>query len=166
MNIQLIRISLDSYIYQYLPPHKRTAGRVEFLNTLLDPFKTINEEWITFRDQAVTAAYVTAETISLEWYLNELFDPTNREIYIETNEGAGVPIGLRATEPDEMIPIGLRATEAADMYAIPLKGETSQLERASFGVFIPEALEAKENEIIGVVNSYKLAGKTFKIITF
>lgn len=164
--IRKFRITIGMFIHNWLPPHKRQAVRKSFLGVLLTPFTIMMAEYIAWRDDAVTRANVSNESMSLEWYLNERFDTDLRRIYIETNNANGVPFGLRATEASDLQAFGLRATEPSDTIAFPLRGESATIGFKSFGVFIPTDLADDEDEIAGVVTRYKLAGKTFTIIQF
>lgn len=166
MIIRRFRIKVNKFIEAYLAPHKRTKNRQYLYNVCLYPFKELNAEYITWRDKETIRSYMTGETVNLEWYLNSLFDPNLKRIYIETNEGGGVVKGIRGTEPDLYQVAGIRGTEPTLYVSKRLKGEDAVLGFKRFGVYIPNDIAELAEDIKGVVNNYRFAGKTFMIITF
>lgn len=166
MNIQKRRINIDVYIQTWLPQHKRQPNRLMLFRLLLTPLKLLMADFLVWRDAFIQKAYITNETISMEWYLNELYDDVSRRIYIQTNDAVGVDIGLAATEPTEFKDVGLIASEPADFMDMPLIGEDPDIGFYNFAVFIPSSLAPMTNEIASIVKQKKLAGKTFTIITF
>lgn len=166
MSIRKFRVTVKMFIKQYLPGFLRTAERLKSYCILLYPFEVLNDEWVTYRDQSVTRANVSFETGSLEWYLNELYDPTERRIYIETNDDDGLEFGLSDTEPDDFQEIGLSGSEPDDFVEIPLKGEHPDFGFKSFGVYVPTDIIAQAEAIKSVVNNYRWAGKTFTTVEY
>ena len=171
----MIRVYLFNYI-QYLVNwtkyHWRTLDRITFYQILLLPFSFIWDEWVVWRDAAITRANVTGETMSLEWYLNFLFNGGGIDIYIETAGSGGIPLGLEALGGAEAALFeteGLEAlggAEAAAFVVYPLYGEDLLTGTASFAVYVPNALIAFNDQIKGVVNNYRYAGNTFVIINY
>ena len=92
--ITVIAINILNYIIQRLPHHKRKPDRITFLQILTFPFVKIWEEWETWRDRQITRAYVCNETMSLEWYLNYLFNNGGIDITIVTAQPGGVGLGI------------------------------------------------------------------------
>jgi hypothetical protein len=126
----------------------------------------MHDEYLAWRNAFIQKAYITNETISIEWYLNELFDASLRRIYIVTNDAPGVDIGLTASEPTEFKDVGLIASEPADYLDVPMIGEDADIGFYKFAVYIPSAIAAQSEAIAAIVKQKKLAGKTFTIITF
>lgn len=165
--IRNIKITVSQYLPNWTPVKKRVADRLKLYRLLFTGASTLVSEWDTWRAKAHTKANVTNETISIEWYLNSLYDPALKRIYITTNNATGVSVGLRVPEPAEYLETGLRATEPGTALTFPLRGEAaSGIGTFDFGVFIPAALAAYEEEIRAIVKIYSLAGKTFIIIQF
>lgn len=164
--VRKFKINVRRFVNIHLIPALRKNIRLEMYAQLLSPFTMINDEWVTYRNKSTTRAKVNGESISLEWYLNYLFDTDLQRIYIDTNDLDGVQFGISATEPDDYQELGIQATEPAAKVAFPFYGESSDIGRYSFGVFIPAALSSSEDDIKDVVNNYRIAGKTFTIIQF
>lgn len=158
------RINIDLFINNWLPSHKRQTNRKGLLAVLLTPFTIMMGEFVAWRDEAIIRANVTSETISIEWYLNYLFDPTLKRIHIESNDGDGVILGVKTTEPLKFLYFGDKDDEPTAFQYLYKPGETTDLGTASFGVYIPTDLEDQALDIFAIVKIYKLAGKTFVII--
>jgi hypothetical protein len=139
---------------------------MKFMRTMQTAQKILLDEQTAWRDKAITRAYVTNETISLQWYLNSLFDPVQARIYIQTREPVGIVGGIEGTEPTLYAVGGIESTEPATYVTNWLPNEDPVLGRYSFGVFVPSDLSTKQDAIKGVVMQYKLAGKSFIIILF
>jgi len=166
MIIRRFNITVSKFIKMFLPPYKRQANRELLFYVALYPLKVLQDEYADWRDKETIRSYVTGETDNLVWYLNTLFDPVYKRIYIETNEGGGVVKGIRGTEPDLYQVAGIRGTEPTLYTTKYLKGEDAVLGFKKFGVYIPSDIAAQAEDIKGVVNNYRFAGKTFMIITF
>lgn len=160
------RITVNYFIRAFLPPHKRKPNREKLYNVLLHPMKLIMDNFIVWRDKEVIRANMTFETAKMEWYLNHLFDPELKRIYIETNEMAGLVKGDRTSEPAVYVVKGDRDAEPAEYVVGRVKGEDTALGLAKFGVYIPAALSGEADAIKGAVDNYRYAGKTFVIKTF
>lgn len=163
--IRLFRITIPHFIQSYLPPHKRMPQRILFYKIMAYPFTLMMEAFIAWRDSSVTKANVSNETISLEWYLNSLFDTDEQRIEIISQEDAGLLMGRRDTEATFYQPMGRRDTEATFYKAMPIRGEDLITGLFSFIVSIPEDIEDKTDAIAGIVKMYKYAGFSFKIVT-
>lgn len=167
MAIRKFFLSVDTFAKVFMMPHWRSASiRLAGWKALASPLKTILTEFKIWRDAAITRANVTCETISIEWYLNSLFDPVSKRIYITTNDGGGVPMGLRATEPANKVALGLRASEPANKVPMGLRGEDPVLGFYSFGVFLPASLNGLQPAIRAELQFHRFAGKTFIFVNY
>lgn len=164
MSKKIIRrkVNIDNFVRGYLPPEKRLTNYILNGKILNAPLSQVVEDFLSWRDDVIMRAKVTGQHQSLEWYLNEKFDNTERRITTETNYGTGLPMGLRDDE-DVVTPMGDRVAEDV---ATPMRrhGEHPTYGFANFGVNIPAALTDSTDDIKGVVDTYRLAGKTFVIV--
>ena len=163
--IRKINITIPDFVKNYLPIHKRKNVRLNFLYSLTYVFDIIKSEYIIWRDEAVTRAYVTGETMSMEWYLNSVCG-SGTGITIETAGASGVNAGLYATEPSTYISAGLYATESGSYGSVGLPGESTLYGTKTFIVKVPTAYSAWNDTIIAIVNTYRAAGKSFKIVLY
>jgi hypothetical protein len=164
--IRKIKINIDAAIAGYVPVEKRDVPRIKFLRALLVPFTIMMGEFIAWRDVSITRARVTVETASIEWYLNQLFTGGGTTITIETAGISGVTAGVEVTESGLYIVAGVEASEAAKYKVVGMTGEGLLYGTASFVVNVPNSLAAQKSAIVKVVNQYRLAGKTFKIVFY
>jgi hypothetical protein len=164
--IRKFKISVFRFIKNEMTNLSTYPKLVTFFRGLMAPFDTMAKEWDTFRDASITRALVTGESASLAWYLNQLYDPTLRRIYIATAPGSGVVAGLPSTEPTKYFVAGLPGAEPTKYAVIGLYGEDSGFMGYSFIVFFPSAIISSLTDMIGTVNQYRLAGKTFFLNPF
>ena len=83
-------------IRQLLPTFLRMPVRIAWLEALLCPFTELWAEYVDWRAHRYYEANVTAQTISIEAYLNRLFDPVHRRIRIQHGEDESVYVSLRS----------------------------------------------------------------------
>ncbi len=158
------QISIERFIKMYLRPSKRKTDRIKLYRTILAPFRIMMDEYIAWRDKTVIRANVTVSKASLEWYLNHLFDSVEERIYINSNRGSGVILGIRE-EDEEFEIMGIRAADE-EFIITTLRGEHPDLGFNNFGVFIPAALSSQTDAIRGIVDEYALAGMDYIIIEY
>jgi hypothetical protein len=82
--IRNINISIVKFATNYMPVHKRKPVRLNFFTILLSIYQTILAEFESYRMDATKRAQVTGETMSMEWYLNEI-----------TGAGGGITMELQ-----------------------------------------------------------------------
>lgn len=85
-----IGFDIDAFAGQYLPPILRTPIRQAWLCSLLAPLRAMWGQYDAYRTEARYAAAVTGQKIVLEAYLNRLFDPLEKRIYLRTGSDFGV----------------------------------------------------------------------------
>jgi hypothetical protein len=163
--IRQISIDIPGFINNWLPVHRRKNIWLGFLQVLLVPFRTMMSEYKDWRDASIMRAYVSSQTISMEWYLNELYDPIDREIRILTADPSGFYVAMQSeTAPVMLAGLQTVLTEAGTFAYVPLPGEDLVTGMADFVVHAPLALMSMEAAIRKVVNNYKLAGKRYTIV--
>ncbi|MFN4249257.1 MAG: hypothetical protein ACK4EY_16135 [Flavipsychrobacter sp.] len=162
--IRKISISIPTYIRTWLPSHKRQPFRQKLFEVLLTPFKVLaGTDYKGWRDAAVTKANVTNEPISLQWYLNTLFDSTLKRIYILKRDAVGLVAGLSGSEPTLYQTAGLSGSEPTLYVAANIEGEDVNVGYNDFGVFIPASLSAQQDNIIAIVKRYAKGYHKFQI---
>lgn len=164
--IKKLSITIADFILSYLPSHWRLTTRQKMYRLILAPFKTMNDEWKVFRDDAITRANVSNQTMSIEWYLNKLFDTELERINIETNQGGGVEMGNHDTEPAIFQVMGNHDTEPGIYTAMTALGEDANIGMFDFAIYIPAAISSSTNDIKAVVKKYAYGWKTFTVIEF
>lgn len=165
-------------IINQLTPHFWGGRRfILFLQSLVSPLKSLNEQFIIFTKEKMIEANMTSQILPFEWFLNYKFgkylkDPKDR-IWICENESKGVdiyhefsPYGKPFTiwhNREEITPETPNQELPKEFYLI---AEEKKLNRVSFIVAVSE-ITIPENEFVYmlsyVVDKYKIAGKTYLI---
>lgn len=148
-------ISFDPHklIRQLLPTFLRTPVRVAWLEALLSPFTALWTAYVDWRAVKVYEAHVTSQTISMEAYLNRLFDPAQRRIRIAHSMAKHVYVSLIRDTYDSYIP--------GDDGAFVDKDGENYVEVTGFLVLIPHSVDALQVE--GTVRQIKAAGVPFSV---
>lgn len=161
--IRRITIGILDLIFIFLPPHKRLAKRLAWLRGLLYPFKENEDLFYPWRDEMIIRAKVTGQKMSLQWYLNHLFDPVLQRIIIDDSQPGGTAVSLES-EGTASVVVGLESLGETGV-AFFLEGESSSSLPYDFRVYSP-AFANDVNLIKGIVDLYNMAHKSYDIIIF
>lgn len=150
------KIDFDRLILLLLPTFLRKPVLFGYLRASISPISSLHYRWEQMREANLKKLSYNSQKCYLRGALNDNFDPELRRIYID-----GVPI-LDETyiyQPEENLDFYLDTMYLDLDYTVA--GET-----VDFVVNVPTAiLNAKINEITAILQFYKLAGKTYKILT-
>ncbi len=155
-------------VRKMLPPAVRHFSLLNFLGSLVKPLQTKNDELILFEVAIRKRLRYNGKIMVLAASLNEIFDITIAPfIRIETNVDLG-------STPDFIYDVA-DATPTFTIYD-PADGVANYIISnpnvsntiVSFRVLIPVAIDtpALRENITTEVNLYKIAGKTYEIITY
>jgi hypothetical protein len=153
--------TIATYIRRILPPVLRKAGIIVFMEVLSRPLTTTQESFAAYRAEARYYANLTSQTILLESYLNDQLDPVQRRIAISHTMSGGIFVGL-IEYAEAGVFVGLKEATEEGVF-VPLEGEDEQALNTDFRVSAPAAVD--HDQLIGFLNNYKLAGKSYDIIT-
>jgi hypothetical protein len=141
-------------------PHVlRTHRMMSWMNALVSPVVTVYNLFLRYRNAKLYQLGITPQVCFLEKMLNDRFDPQDRRIYI----GDGLrydPIYI--FQDDEEKPIWLYDESEAQPVYLYTDGETL-LNGDDFIVYVNVLIPFNEIEMKALLNSYKLAGKRYKI---
>lgn len=113
-------------------------------------------EYTDWRKEKVYEAHVTAQTISLQAYLNKLFDPVHNRIVIRHGEQDELYIALRIEGYDEMY---IDSDEGAIAH-LSIEIDTEVI--SGFIVDVPSSVDL--TQLKGVIDSIKLAGIEYTVV--
>jgi hypothetical protein len=153
--------TIATYIRRILPLALRKAGIIAFMEVLSRPLTTTQEAFTAYRAEARYYANLTSQTLLLESYLNDQLDPVQRRIAIQHTLSGGVFVGLRELA-EEGIFVGLKEAAEEGVF-VPMKGEDEQALTVDFRVSAPATVNT--DQLIAYLNNYKLAGKSYEIVT-
>jgi hypothetical protein len=160
----MFKIDIAKNVTRLAPPAWRRSFLLAWLEALLKPVATLNQEFITWVAAKRIELTYNGQTIHLERMLNDLYDNTLRRIKIEHS--------MDTREFDYLISEGQpQDFDYLISEAAPARYDKYQNERVvvfidGFRVRFPNALANKESQIIGRVLRYKTAGIKYEILIF
>lgn len=161
----MFAVDFYTLIVRLLPPFLRRPVMIAWLYRLIHPVISLYGQFLGFRQQQLMRTSCTGQVISLEWLLNELFDPTGRGIYILTN-GLSTTDNFIYSETDSAASNDLYSESDAGMPPLYLYAEIDYFSLIHFTVFVPVALVFDPVQLRAVVDYYRLAGKRFDVQTY
>jgi hypothetical protein len=170
------RLPTDRLINQLTPHYLPGRKYILFLQSIVYPLFTLNERFVAFAREKQIEARMTSQTIYFEWYLNRKFKKYfaghGESIYINENETIGVDIYRKDAQnarpftvwkENELVFTNREDEKPREFY---LQWEEKAINKVSFTVCVPK-ITIGEKEFVYmlscVVNTYKLAGKTYLI---
>lgn len=155
------------YLVRYLLPfHKRTQIRLIFLRLFANKVDALMNKIHNFKTIVRRSINITAQTIILQYHLNDTFDPILRRILIKHYNDQGLFIGLISDGIENYVPLKL-LSEIQENYneiILALKNETNQTINADYLIYAPTSINI--NQLIFELDKYRLAGKKYKIVNF
>lgn len=115
----------------------------------------------TFYQEKEYEMTFTGQVIYLEHYLNDLYDPINRDIYIEDFDGPETTYLFNKAENNEETYLFNKSENEPPTYLYN-KAELQALQ-IDFVVFVPASVTFTEVVMRKQIDKYKLAGKAYKI---
>ena len=166
----------DRIINQLVPHYLPGRKYILFLQSLVYPLFTLNEKFIAFAREKHIEARMTSQAMYFEWYLNHKFRKylasEAEAIYISESTSVGVDIyheNAQNAKPftvwfeNEQVAVMKVEEKPREFYHL---AEEKIINKVSFMVCVPE-ITISEQEFVYmlsfVVNTYKIAGKTYLI---
>lgn len=154
--------SFRDLIENLLPVRLRGAMLIAWLVAMTKPISRRNAELESLRARSRLEVFRNGQTMVLEYWLNSLFDPTNRDIYITDAEDT-VPVLFLHFVASAVVPPFIYYNFTASSGLNPkLYSWQSYVNAAYFIVHIPIAIfQANLPAITAVVDRYKVAGNRY-----
>lgn len=172
------RIDTDRLVNQLVPHYMGGRKLILFLQSCLQPLKTIAEEWKEWADDKRIEAGMTSQIIMLEYFLNrkykKYFADKSQRIAVSDGTVNGVPIYWESNSGVGLDKLALyNESENKESASKPFrwKDEKSADSAVSFVVSCPivDTTQITESELTAMisywVNKYRVAGKKF-IVTY
>lgn len=166
----------DKLINRLVPHYLSGRKYILFLQSLVYPLKTLNEKFEKFAHKKHIEARMTSQIIYFEWYLNykftRYFVDNNEKIFIKESTSLGVDIyhedslnggPFTVWFEGEAIEVTNKEEQPREFH---LLSEEKSINKVSFMVHVPEINIATKEFVYMlsfIVNTYKLAGKTYLI---
>jgi hypothetical protein len=151
-------IDFDTLARHLTPPVIAKGSHLEWLRALLSPLTTLNGIFTDYRAELIKRLRYNGQVIILENLLNDLFDDTDRLIYIDTvNDRLS---GVYVYQPSEDVAEFISQPGEAPPVYIFQANEPMNV-GYDFIVWVPDGILDSEQQqrIKAVVYKYKLAGK-------
>lgn len=149
------KIDFDQLILLLLPTFLRKPVLFGYLRALISPIASLHYRWGQMRVLNLKKLQYNGQKCYLRGALNDYFDPDDRRIYIDEVQ---VLDENYIYQPEENLDYYL------DTMYLDLD-YTEGGETVDFVVNVPSAiLDNKINEITALLEFYKLAGKSYKIL--
>lgn len=145
----------------------RDGSLSAYIRSVLAPIQTNSDNLLTLQQDTVDFLQYTGQHKVLEEYLNDLYDPLSRRIYITENDIAGL-------DPVLFYLSGETVSETLTFY---LSGESNPAPLAfylgneaatgnNFTVNIPTSIVFDEDIMTAQLRNYVEASKNFNFVTF
>lgn len=173
------KVDTDKLVNQLVPYYMGGRKLILFIQSCLQPLKSLATEWKDWADATRIEASITSQVILLEHFLNrkyrKYFADSSQRITISDGSINGVPVYWENNSDTSSINL-LLYTEAEKTQETPSEsfsweGESSSTSDVSFVVNCPTVNTSliSEDELKAMitywVNRYRIAQKTF-IVTF
>lgn len=170
-------INYDKVANMLTSVYQRGRRHILWIQALLKPLQTINDEFQSFVVDKKLEASVTSQVIHLEWYLNYKL----RKYYVNQYDGVKfnhyVDLGVLFFDDGDLGEIPNVAWDEYDDWTsfeedeqpkpMYYESESAEAIGASFNVIIPEiTIPFEDFEIIirAEIDKYRIAGKTYTIL--
>ncbi len=157
-------LNWDQLLRQALPTFKRKPRYLDFVRALTWPLRALNALFNTFRNRTRYQLLFTGQTIYLEHYLNDLYDPTDRLIFIENLERDFVylyNVSEGVVPPEYLFNLG--EVDALPLY---LKNLAEIDLEDSFIVWVPVGISYGEVVMRAQIDQYRASGRSYSIQTY
>jgi hypothetical protein len=169
------RINFDRIINQFSTYYLSGRKLILYLQALVKPLQTINNEFAEWAKETKIEATMTSQIIKLEWFLNRKFDKyfldNSQHIFIKNGKRAGVAIYSETANipQEENLLLKYESEDEKNSASLHYNGELTDENECSFFVYSPKidarllSEEAYVAMITYHVDKYKISGKTFKV---
>jgi hypothetical protein len=171
------KLPTDRIINQLVPHFLSGRKYILFLQSLVYPLYTLNERFVAFAHEKQIEARMTSQILYFEWFLNykfkKYFADKQESIYLSESTSIGVDIyheNAAYLKPytlwyeNEAVAVIDPNEKPREFYSA---SEEKFINKVSFMVCVPEITGVLEKEFVYmlsyVVNTYKIAGKTYLI---
>jgi len=154
----MFNIDFKDIALKWLEPDLRLPAILDFIYSLMKPIKTTNNSFQQFRDQVNYKLLFNGQVMYLERYLNDVYDPIKRRIFI--SDAVRKPINYVYNKLEDKPKMYLY-NQSEEQTPIYLYNRLESNGTISFWVNIPEDVTYNTIVITAQINIYKMAGKGF-----
>ncbi|MDI3319118.1 hypothetical protein [Pinibacter soli] len=133
---------------------------IAWLAALVTPIDYVYKLFVRFRGDMLYRLQITGQVCYVEKMLNDRYDTIQRRIYIRQAKEYP-PLFLYQKIEGKPVILYTKA-EQRDKTFLYTKAESGK-DTVDFIVYVPAIINFNEKELLALVNTYKLAGKTYKV---
>jgi len=161
----MFNITYNDIVDKIVPARLQKESIKSLLYVMVKPIQTLHSSFISFRDGTNYKLLFNGQVIYLEHYLNDVYDPVNREIYIEDTANLDYDYTGNKIEnrPDLYL---VNKTEIPPESAWIITNQVEYNSQVEFIVKIPVAVSYNEIIMRDQIKKYTIAGKRFNINTY
>lgn len=163
-NTARYNINYAKLIVQRIPQDLQFDEFIAWLNRFCDPFVFIYNLVVSYRTNTLYKLDITSQVFSLEKMLNDRYDTVARRIFIDDGQIFDPTYEYIKAEGRTHFVYKKSESHLPKEYDL-LKGEVTGFSY-NFVVWVPIAVTFNENEMKGLLDANKLAGKIYSIQTF
>lgn len=168
-------INFDKVINQLVPYYLGGRKLILYLQALLHPLRSINDEFVAYAKETRIEAAMTSQIYKFEWYLNHKFQKyfaNNGRITIKNSDAPGTPIYkelANVSANDDMLIFKEEETDISRQLILYRSNEQTDESEVSFIVSTPKIdtkliTEQKYTAMLKfAIDKYRLANKTYLI---
>ncbi|TAN18839.1 MAG: hypothetical protein EPN37_04565 [Chitinophagaceae bacterium] len=161
MNTNIFNIDYGKLVKLLLPTMLRKPLMVAWLNALVWPVQQLYSSFKKNRKADLYRLKITPQVVYLQRLLNDRYDVALRRIKI-IDSIYHDPLYIFTKAENKPLWVKMKSENVPQW--LWLKSETS-LDPADFTIQIPSDINYQLPELQGIIDSYKLAGKTYSIQT-
>lgn len=154
----MFNVDFKDIVLKWLEPDLRLPKILDFIYSMMKPLKSINNDFQAFRNHVNYKLLFNGQVIYLERYLNDVYDPINRRIFI--TDAIRKPINYVYNKLEDKPKIYVY-NESELHTPIFLYNKSESDGSITFWVNIPEEITYNTIVITAQINIYKMAGKGF-----
>lgn len=158
----MFNIDLNSIRINFIPRHWRRVNYLDFILALYKPLFTFQTTFNQYFNDLEYSMLWNGQVIMLEHYLNDLYDPIDRSIFI-TDIQQLEQVFVSTVEENETSYVSTIVENSTEFIVSPIESFNSD---PDFVINIPSTVIVgvfNEELLRSQVNKYKLAGKQYLI---
>jgi len=161
----MFNINFHNIVDSITPAVMQRIKFKEYLYSAVKPIQSLHSIFYNFYNQINYQLKFNAQVIYLEHYLNDLYDPTNRGIYIE--DVANINYTYIYNKIEGRLPLYLyNNSEIPPQQPLHIKHDSELVTTLDFIVKVPIAVTYVEIIMKNQIKKYNIAGKRFAIQTY
>ncbi|MDT8413218.1 MAG: hypothetical protein RQ875_12195 [Vicingaceae bacterium] len=143
---------------KWIEPDLRQPAILDFIYSIIKPFKTSNNFLQVFRDEINYKLLFNGQVIYIEHYLNDVYDPILRRIFISDAERAPINYLFNKLESRPKTYLYNKSEGQVSLYMYNTLEYNGTI---TFWVNVPASITFNQIVMTNQIDVYRMAGKQF-----